>query len=164
MNAATHVTGAIAAAALYTFVTNEPNSFFQGAVFVASTAFGGLIPDICHPSSWVGRRTKPISTAVAKIFGHRSITHSLLFLFIIGILTDMIAGTYGSLIQTGMLIGAASHIILDMMTIQGVHLLYPLKSRVRLPLHTKTGSLLGESFVHSICAGWLIYFSLHWLI
>ncbi|MGI4807320.1 MAG: metal-dependent hydrolase [Janthinobacterium lividum] len=39
---------------------------------------GSLLPDIDHPSLRVERRSWPISTLVSGVFGHRSITHSVL--------------------------------------------------------------------------------------
>src|SRR4051812_14632718 len=45
---------------------------------VALAVFGALLPDIDHPQSWVGRRIRPVSTALAAALGHRGITHSAL--------------------------------------------------------------------------------------
>ena len=45
---------------------------------LALAVFGGLLPDIDHPKSWVGRRLRPVSDLVAGLFGHRGVTHSLL--------------------------------------------------------------------------------------
>src|SRR3984885_14085287 len=45
-------------------------------IFLGLVVAGSLLPDIDHPKSWVGRRTRPISTAIAATFSHRSITHS----------------------------------------------------------------------------------------
>ena len=39
---------------------------------------GALLPDVDHPRSWVGRRTRPLSTVIAATLGHRGITHSAL--------------------------------------------------------------------------------------
>ena len=44
---------------------------------VAVCAIGALLPDIDHPSSWVGRRLRVISRPLAATIGHRGITHSL---------------------------------------------------------------------------------------
>src|SRR3954452_12144893 len=45
---------------------------------VALAVLGALLPDIDHPQSWVGRRTRPVSTALAAALGHPGITHSAL--------------------------------------------------------------------------------------
>lgn len=48
----------------------------------SSGAVGALIPDICHTQSKIGRRFPILSKAVSSVFGHRTFTHSLLFLLI----------------------------------------------------------------------------------
>src|ERR1700734_2043090 len=45
-------------------------------VYLGLAVAGSLLPDIDHPKSWVGRRTRPVSTAIASTFSHRGITHS----------------------------------------------------------------------------------------
>lgn len=96
-----------------------------------------LMPDIDHPMSFLGQRLPWISRPVARIFGHRGFTHSLLA--IIGALAlfylqlpeskSMPADT----IQ-GMVVGYLSHIIGDMLTPAGVPLLWPCRWRFRLPV------------------------------
>lgn len=44
---------------------------------VATVTFGSLLPDIDTPYSFIGRRCKLVSYPIYKIFGHRTITHSL---------------------------------------------------------------------------------------
>ena len=41
-----------------------------------------LLPDIDHPKSFLGQRLKWISKPIARAFGHRGFTHSLLAVFI----------------------------------------------------------------------------------
>ncbi|MBV9748546.1 MAG: metal-dependent hydrolase, partial [Acetobacteraceae bacterium] len=45
---------------------------------LALAAGGGLLPDLDHPRSWVGRRLRVLSRPLAAAFGHRGATHSLL--------------------------------------------------------------------------------------
>jgi len=59
---------------------------------------GSLLPDVDHPQSWVGRRTRPISTALAATLGHRGVTHSALALI----------GLMALLLHTGNRQGAVS--------------------------------------------------------
>ncbi|WP_016586988.1 metal-dependent hydrolase, partial [Yersinia pestis] len=37
-----------------------------------------LLPDIDHPKSILGQRLKWVSVPIARVFGHRGFTHSLL--------------------------------------------------------------------------------------
>src|ERR1700712_3848689 len=47
-------------------------------VYLVLAVAGSLLPDIDHPKSWVGRRSRPVSTAIAATLGHRGVTHSAL--------------------------------------------------------------------------------------
>jgi len=49
-------------------------------------------------------------------------------------------------VTAGILVGMASHLVLDMATRNGIKLLFPLKIRVRFPLTTRTGGTV-ESVV-----------------
>ncbi|MFZ4452459.1 metal-dependent hydrolase [Salibacterium aidingense] len=163
MNAGTHTIGALAAgAAVYTI---QPMPFgltsMEGVVYAAAVVTGGLLPDICQPFSWIGRRMTVISKVVQKLFGHRTITHSLLFLCILYIVTGAIPYGWGPAFQYGLTIGMASHFILDMMTPRGIRLLYPVKYNVMFPLTTKTGSVLGEGTISVLMLSWIVYFSIH---
>jgi len=59
---------------------------------------------------------------------HRSMTHSIVFLLSVSILSGMINGS----IAVSAFIGIGMHIFLDMLTKQGVQLYWPLKKRVRI--------------------------------
>ncbi|EOI1367686.1 metal-dependent hydrolase [Serratia marcescens] len=96
-----------------------------------------LLPDIDHPKSVLGQRLRWIALPIARAFGHRGFTHSLL----------AIAGGM-ALFQLdvprswpipadalhAMIIGYFSHLLADMLTPAGVPLLWPCRWRFRLPL------------------------------
>jgi inner membrane protein len=91
------------------------------------TVLAATFADIDVPSSIWGRTFKPISKAINRRFGHRTITHSLLFMLI---LYGAVAGASNVLgseapYPTVFLLAYSSHIIFDMMTVQGVPLFYP---------------------------------------
>ncbi|WP_100399068.1 metal-dependent hydrolase [Bacillus sp. FJAT-44742] len=165
MRLGTHLIGATAAASAY--YTISPLSFTDiataGGVYLASSIAGGLLPDICSPRSWIGRRLPLIATIISKTFGHRTFTHSFLFLFIIYFFTQSIEGEWGIAVQTGLLVGIASHLLLDMMTSRGVHLFFPIKFPVRFPFFTKTGSTLGEGSIAVLLTLWVVYFAVTYL-
>jgi inner membrane protein len=145
MKGTTHILGGIAAAVViesqFDILIQEPLIYYSAAVA------GALIPDICHPKSMIGRRLPIFSRAFSRIFGHRSFSHSLLFMVLLFIITEQFHFAGAASIQAGLLIGVASHILLDGMTAQGVKLLYPIKMNIRTPLYVRTGSKIGESIV-----------------
>ncbi|WP_240375471.1 metal-dependent hydrolase [Bacillus piscicola] len=159
MNAGTHLIGAVAAGTLVlaTGLTPFTLSSVEGVVFFASILAGGLLPDICHPFSWIGRRVGVLSMLIRKLFGHRTITHSLLFVLLLYFAAGGVPGSMGSAVQIGVTAGVLSHIILDMLTSRGVALLYPVHMHFRFPLTTKTGSL-GEGIISFFLLLWILYF------
>ncbi|MCP6617940.1 metal-dependent hydrolase, partial [Klebsiella pneumoniae] len=62
------------------------------AASLGLAVLGALLPDIDHPKSWVGKRTRPVSNVIGWIFGHRGITHSALAVaacFVLLLQTDL---------------------------------------------------------------------------
>ncbi|WP_440895616.1 metal-dependent hydrolase [Amphibacillus sp. Q70] len=133
MTGKTHIMAGIAATTVIVAMTDE----YQPEWFIAAGAIGGLIPDICHSGSKIGRRFPVLSKVVNTIFGHRTFTHSLLFLTLLTlVLTKLVSNPS---ITTGILVGMVTHLILDATTKQGIKLLYPAKLTIRFPITTKTG-------------------------
>ncbi|WP_313894595.1 metal-dependent hydrolase [Psychrobacillus sp.] len=132
MTGKTHIIGGIATSLAFAQISN-----YDPVLLVGAGVVGALIPDICHGGSKIGRTFPLISKVVQVLFGHRTFTHSLLFLFLIGALLNMIS--INESIVAGMLVGIASHLILDMATKNGIKLLFPIKITVRFPMTTRTG-------------------------
>lgn len=150
MKGNTHLIGGLTAAALLNEVyLDGPVGLDHQLVYYGTALLGSMLPDICHPKSWVGSKTKLFSTLVSKTFGHRTITHSWLFLLIVIWLTNAWQTIYAEDIKYGLLTGIASHLILDACTTRGIQFLYPIKLRFRSPLYIKTGSK-AESVISSI--------------
>lgn len=91
---------------------------------MGALATGSLLPDIDISTSGIGRWLKPLSSPIERTFGHRTITHSLLGLALLGLLTSWLL-LLSPAAWVWLLIGSASHILLDTHNIQGVRLLYP---------------------------------------
>jgi len=133
MRTPTHITGGL-------FITGTLASFFNINIFahisylILITIFS-ILPDIDLRKSTIGRLLYPIAYLIDKRFGHRTITHSLLFVFLISCITIIILKifllpyTYLLLI----LFALFSHLILDMITIQGVPLFYPKRNPCVIP-------------------------------
>ncbi|MCU5774913.1 metal-dependent hydrolase [Erwiniaceae bacterium BAC15a-03b] len=121
-----------------------------------------LLPDIDHPKSLLGQRLKWISQPVARIFGHRGFTHSLLAvlgglaLFQMNVPAD---GPLPADVLQGMVLGYLSHIAADMLTPAGVPLLWPCRWRFRLPiLNSQKGNQLERTLCMALVA-WSMWFS-----
>ncbi|MFC4402239.1 metal-dependent hydrolase [Gracilibacillus xinjiangensis] len=135
MTGKTHVMGGIAA----TVVTVHFTSYEPGLI-IAAGAVGSIIPDICHSGSKIGRKFPVISKMVNRLFGHRTFTHSLLFLVLVGYVLTLFTNDQSIII--GILIGMASHLLLDAVTKNGIKLLYPANLTFRFPFTMKTGGSL----------------------
>jgi inner membrane protein len=104
---------------------------------------GSLLPDIDHPRSWVGRRTRPVSTAIAATLGHRGITHSAIA--IAGLAWLLSHAGYRWTGIAAISVGYLSHLAADMLTPQGLRLLWPMRGTWGFPL-CRTGSP-AETFI-----------------
>src|SRR5699024_12214529 len=83
-----------------------------------------------------GRKLPVLYRVINLIFGHRTFTHSLLFLVIIWILSETFLP--GEAITIGLLTGMISHLILDAATKNGIKLCYPASFTIHLPVAART--------------------------
>ena len=150
MTGKTHILGGIAASLAYAQITNH-----DPIIMVSAGIVGALLPDICHGGSKIGRKLPILSKIINTLFGHRTFTHSLLFLVIVAWLLNSFIPNEA--VKVGFLAGMVSHYVLDMATKNGIKLFFPLSMTVRLPLTTKTGSKV-ESVVFSFLALVSFYF------
>lgn len=122
-----------------TFFTGFWCSFWNVNIFsrwelLTATIICSLLPDIDHPKSPIGILFYPLAKWLNRKYGHRTITHSLFFLFggtlIIYFSVRVIPllhfwrGVGGEAI---FFFAVLSHLITDMITVQGVPLFYPIK-------------------------------------
>lgn len=143
---------------------------FRPLISVAYLYFtykGSMIPDIDHRGSTIGKKYKISSFVIGKLFGHRKFTHSImfivllslvnfLFLYLLSIWLNQILIEISErsmfmeleispvklalFLTAGLALGMVSHIIGDLLTIQGVRLWSPFsQKRFRLPFSFKTG-------------------------
>jgi len=118
-------------------------------IYLGLAVAGSLLPDIDHPKSWVGRRTRPISTAIAATFSHRGVTHSAIA--VIGLTMLLLHAGYRRGGVTALIIGYLSHLAADMLTPQGLRLAWPLRRTWGFPL-CRTGSSM-EPMIVSVLVG-----------
>ncbi len=88
--------------------------------FALIVIIGSLLPDLDYPYSFIGSMWPELSNFLFKRFGHRGLLHSVWIP--LSLLIDLFVGnTY--ILLFGLCY--TLHILLDMMTYQGVKLLYP---------------------------------------
>jgi inner membrane protein len=104
---------------------------------LAIVVAGSLLPDIDHPASWVGRRTRPVSTAIARVFGHRGMTHSAFA--VAGLTALLLHYDYRRGPVAALAVGYLSHLAADLLTPRGLRLAWPLRGTWCVPL-VRTGS------------------------
>jgi inner membrane protein len=122
---------------------------------VALAVAGALLPDLDHPQSWVGRRTRPISTALAAMLGHRGVTHSALA--ILALTAVLLHEGYRRAAVSALAVGYLSHLAADLLTPRGLRLAWPLSRTWSFPL-CRTGSP-AEGIIVAVLAcgiGWWV--------
>lgn len=154
MEGKTHIAGGIAVGALY---LNFGGSVEHEALFFGSLALGALIPDIDHTGSSIGRKVPLLDNLVSALFGHRAFTHSLLILFLAFFLFTQTS--WPGALEFGIWLGMASHMVLDMLTKQGIKLFWPLKTNIGLPGGITTGGAIEKGFLTLliVCIGYCGY-------
>lgn len=150
MTGQTHILGGITASLAFAQLSPE-----EPVLILIGGVVGSLIPDICHGGSKIGKTFPLLSKIINSLFGHRTFTHSLLFLALAALLFHFVLPIDG--LAHGLLAGMISHIILDMMTKHGVKLLFPWKVKVRFPFTVKTGGF-GEYVAFAALSLFSVYF------
>jgi inner membrane protein len=123
-------------------------------VYLGLALAGALLPDIDHPRSWVGRRTRPVSTTIAAVLGHRGITHSAVAVAALVLLLSH-AG-YRRAGIAALSVGYLSHLAADMLTPQGLRLMWPLRGTWGFPV-CRTGSPAEPVIVLAVACGLVLW-------
>ena len=89
-----------------------------------------LLPDIDTEASRIGRLVPFVSRRIEKRFGHRTLTHSLLFIVFLAVTLSPLLLLNLNLelsldLYLCLIVGYATHPFLDTMTVNGVRLFYP---------------------------------------
>lgn len=99
--------------------------------------FGVLLPDIDNPESTIGRRVKWASYPIYFIFGHRKLTHSIIF----------VGGIYwlGEHYELPLIcllaVGAGLHLLGDYLTPSGIPLFFPFGKNYRAIVSARTNTI-----------------------
>jgi inner membrane protein len=119
-------------------------------VYCGLAVAGSLLPDVDHPQSWIGRRSRPVSTAIAATLGHRGVTHSAVA--VIGLVVLLWHAGHWRGGVSAITVGYLSHLAADMLTPQGLRLAWPLRRNWGLPL-CRTGSPMEGVIVLALVCG-----------
>ena len=116
----------------------------------ALAATGALLPDIDHPSSWVGRRLRVISHPLAATIGHRGITHSLVAVLVCVVFLRW--ERLSRIVIDPLAVGYLSHLAADLLTTGGLRLAWPSPKRQAIGI-CRTGSFLESVIVAAVAIG-----------
>lgn len=133
MTASTHV----AFSAVCCFVSAAATNTVPRLEHLAAAGFGSLLPDIDIPTSGIGRPFFPIAQRVNRLVGHRTVTHSLLGLLLFALLLLPVYLLWHRGLALAILLGYASHILLDQLNVMGVDLFWPGRLRAVLFLNER---------------------------
>ena len=103
-------------------------------LFLILVLFGSLAPDLDHPDSKLGKRTK----IFAYLFEHRGFMHSIYAVAIFFFISYLLFNT--SVYLWAVPLGYLSHLISDSISKEGIMFFHPL-SKARLRGFIRTGSM-----------------------
>ena len=143
MLAPNHIAGGFVFTGVFASLAGE--NIFASPYSMSLAVIASLAPDIDNPRSPIGLITLPLSRWINKRYGHRTVTHSLLALALTT--TVFYIAHFHPLIW---FFGFLSHLIFDMVTIQGVPLFHPFTNNPcvipgRKELRMQTGDIKAES-------------------
>jgi len=126
MKAPTHIIGGLVFGG--TLCSFSDVNIFENHYYVAACVGFSLLPDIDTTKSAIGKIFYPFAWILYRKFGHRTITHSLLFLALVWLIF-IVLSKFGIIQDPNYikiaLFSVLGHFVFDMLTISGVPLLYP---------------------------------------
>lgn len=155
MTGVNHVAGGVVFTGLFTSFWNV--NIFKNPWLFFFTVFFAILPDIDHTKSPIGKAFYPIAKILDKKFGHRTITHSLVFYLVLGLIVSYVEKIFSNSHDVSLIFWFAylSHILFDMMTVQGVPFFYPFRRNPCVipgdaKLRLRTADLRSEAIVFCV--------------
>ena len=152
MTAPNHLIGGIVFTGL--FCSFFSVNIFENPIFITATLFGSLLPDIDHTKSWIGKAFYPLAKWLSVNYGHRTITHSVFFLVGLCIISLFVEKVFRNDFSVTIILffSVLSHLIFDMVTLQGIPLFYPFyKNPCVLPanpeMRIRSGNIRQEGII-----------------
>lgn len=115
-------------------------------VYLYFSYVGSLFPDIDLKNSYISKSHPKLYKIFGSKFRHRSLTHSLVFLYFLSCLFNfLVKSTDNNIVficsSGGFLIGYLSHLCLDLITKEGIEVFYPISINFSiLPIKTSSKS------------------------
>ena len=125
MSGTNHIVGGIVFTGIFASLWNI--NIFSKVEYLSLCTFFSVLPDIDHTRSPIGKLFYPIAKYLDRHFGHRTITHSLLALITLTILLSILGKRYENNLTLLFVFSYSSHLLFDMMTVEGVPLFYPFR-------------------------------------
>lgn len=137
-------------------------SLATALVAFSANMIGALAPDIDQSTAALYRKIRGgnlLSKFISPLLGgHRFLSHSFLGIFAFGFLVDKLLKAASNVLIVDMqivwwafMIGFVSHLIMDIITRDGVPLLFPIPIRFGIPpfrfLRLKTGGIVEKTFI-----------------
>ena len=117
---------------------------------LGAAILGSLLPDIDSPNSSLGRWLPFVSIPLERRWGHRTVTHCLLAVGVLGVASTPLV-FYRTTLYAALLIGYLSHLLADCATKSGVPLFHPHPAQCVLPGNSRyrvtTGSLAEQGLL-----------------
>ncbi|MFQ5474383.1 MAG: metal-dependent hydrolase [Candidatus Nanoarchaeia archaeon] len=146
----THLAFGLLAALLSNYVLTPERAL----LFFALVLLGSLLPDVDHPDSFLGKRTK----IFALLFEHRGFLHSIYAVALAVIFGFIMFGNNS--LAWALAIGYFSHLVSDAFSKEGIMFFQPWW-RFRIHGWIRTGSFLEVGFCLIIVAADLWIFFIH---
>lgn len=111
------------------FVSFWNTNIFEKPEYLFFAALFAILPDVDHVKSPIGKAFYPIAKWLNVKYGHRTITHSLIFYLSLLFLVAFVESIFSTSLTITLIYSFAyfSHLLFDMLTKQGIPLFYPFK-------------------------------------
>ena len=157
-----HIAGGVTFTGI--FASFHDVNVFEKPEYLGVTVMFALIPDIDHTRSIIGKTVYPLARWLSVKFGHRTITHSLVFYVAVLLLVRAIELLYLNTNVFSVLAAYAllSHNIFDMCTRQGIPFFYPFSTRpCVLPanpnMRVRTNDLRSEAIIFVVFCSMMLF-------
>jgi inner membrane protein len=157
-----HIAGGVTFTGI--FASFHDVNVFEKPEYLGVTVVFALLPDIDHTRSIIGKTVYPLARWLSVKFGHRTITHSLVFYVAVLLMVRAVELLYLNTSVFSVLAAYAllSHNIFDMCTRQGIPFFYPFSTRpCVLPanpnMRVRTNDLRSEAIIFVIFCSMMLF-------
>lgn len=157
-----HIAGGVTFTGI--FASFHDVNVFEKPEYLGVTVVFALLPDIDHTRSIIGKTVYPLARWLSVKFGHRTITHSLVFYVAVLLMVRAVELLYLNTSVFSVLAAYAllSHNIFDMCTRQGIPFFYPFSTRpCVLPanpnMRVRTNDLRSEAIIFVLFCSMMLF-------